>query len=58
MKLKMCNCKYCRWVRHRSKWERYKINHAKKSARQKVKILLRKGEFDKLPEAIWIPYNG
>ncbi len=58
MKLRMCNCRQCRWARRHSKWERYKVRHAKKAARHKVKILIHMGRYDKLPEAIWIPYNG
>lgn len=57
MKLKMCGCWACRYAR-KSKRERYMIKHMRSACRSRTRRMLRKGEFDNLPEAVRVPYNG
>ncbi len=46
----------CKYGRNKG-WNPYIIKHKKKAARHKVKMLLKQGKWENLPEKIWIPYT-
>ena len=56
MKLKMCNCKQCKHGR-KNDHNRYMVTHLKRAARHKVKQALQAGDWENLPEAVWIPWT-
>lgn len=56
MKLMFCSCSMCKRGRKCLR-NQSMINNAKGGHRRKVKILLKKGEFDKIEEKIRIIYT-
>lgn len=57
MKLLMCNCTMCKYGRKHSPATRRMIRSKRKVARSKVKNMLRFGEYDLLPNSVYIGYT-
>lgn len=56
MKLLMCQCIQCRHGRKGYR-ERYRIKHMRSAARSKSRRMLRKGEYEKLPNSVLVGYT-
>lgn len=57
MKILLCNCRICRYVRRNGKEQDSRIRHLRKGARSRVRCLLVQGKYDSLPEKIAIGYT-
>lgn len=53
MKLRMCHCQHCKYGRRNDTSVRQKA----KGARSKVRRLLHRGEYDRLPVSVAIGYT-
>lgn len=56
MKLRMCNCRYCKMGRKHTGW-RKRIRRLRSDARSVVRRRLRAGELYDFPAAIGVPYT-
>lgn len=55
MKLLMCHCQQCK--HGRKEMFRKEVNHKKRRAKMRVRQLLRRGDYDRLPVAVVIGYT-
>ncbi len=57
MKVLLCNCWLCKYVRRTGKEQDFNIKHLRKGARSRVKRELRAGKYEGLPEKIYVGYT-
>ena len=57
MKLLLCNCRTCRYVRRSGTDQDFRIRHLRKGARSRVRAALRAGKTEGLPEKVAIGYT-
>jgi len=55
--LKMCSCRQCRYSR-RTKGGDKDMLAVRRAGRRRVKQAIHSGQFDRIPEKVWVPYNG
>lgn len=54
--LRFCSCRMCRYGR-RSKRGSWIVTKVRRSARRRVKQLIKQWRFDEIPERIGVPYT-
>lgn len=57
MKFKFCGCRMCRHGLHASKYSKAIYRRAKRKGRQMKRIMLKKGQWENLPETMSVPYT-
>lgn len=56
MKLLLCHCSYCKHGRHRGPHDAM-VRQKAKRAKSDVRAMIRKGEYEKLPQRVAIGYT-
>ena len=56
MKLLMCSCYMCK-TRRKNNWNKHFIKHRKKSAKSKVRAMLKFLDWENLPTKVYIGYT-
>lgn len=55
--LKFCSCRMCRIGRGRNNWAGHTIRSVNRRFRKQTKMALHKGEYEKVPVVISVPYT-
>lgn len=57
MKVLLCNCRLCKYVRRSGREQDSRIRHLRKAARSRVRAGLRAGHYESLAEKVYIGYT-